>query len=108
MVDVTHNNYAKHKPQLIKSIQTADFIAFDFEFSALCIDASTKSSDFDSHQQRYLKLARTVRNSHAFQLGLTTFKFDKDHQQFVARPYNIYLFPNSQNHVETPEGNSSA
>ena len=36
----------------------------------------------------------------AFQIGLSTFKWDEAEKKYVARPFNIYLFPYSENYME--------
>ena len=35
----------------------------------------------------------------AFQIGLATFKFDATEKKIISRPFNIYLFPYSDNHI---------
>ena len=35
----------------------------------------------------------------AFQIGLCTFKWCKNTHTYVARPFNIYLFPHSENNI---------
>jgi len=43
---------------------------------------------------------------HAFQIGLCTFKFDAEKKEYVARPFNIYLYPLSDNHID-PQGDDN-
>ena len=71
------SNFSRMKTSLMKSINSADLIAIDFEFSGLHKDPMTKTSDYDSHETRYKKMSQTVTASHAYQLGMTTFKFDQ-------------------------------
>ena len=87
-------------PLIQKSIETADIISFDFEFGGLEISADTRSSEFDSHETRYQKLVKTVELMNAFQIGLCTFKWDQEAKKYIARPFNIFLFPHSENHID--------
>ena len=59
-----------------KSIKTADFIAYDTEFSGLTIGFDDKQHDFDTLEAKYQKVKHNCKRMNAFQIGVTTFKWD--------------------------------
>ena len=89
----------EHFPFIKKSIESADFVAFDFEFSGLNSCQEDQTHEFDSDEARYQKLKNTVQRMNAFQIGLSTFKYDATEKKIISRPFNIYLFPYSDNHI---------
>lgn len=51
------------------------------------------SSFFDSPDDRYLKLKRTINRSVIIQLGITAFRYYRDLNLYKATPYSFYIFP---------------
>lgn len=94
-MDITSENFAEQLPLIIKSIHSADFIAYDTEFSGLSIGHEDKQHDFDSIETRYQKLKHNCQRMNAFQVGLSTFRWDPDKKSYVVRPFNFYVFPNA-------------
>ena len=45
-------------------------------------------------------MKNTVSRMNAFQIGLCTFKYDKEAKIYSSRPFNIYLFAHSDNYIE--------
>ena len=99
-MDITSRNFVEFYPLIKKSVDSADFIAFDFEFSGLNTCFEDITHDYDCDESRYQKLKNTVQRMYAFQIGLCTFKWDPVDKSYCSRPFNIYLFPNSENHID--------
>ena len=76
-MDITSANFLESLPMVIKSVHSADFIAFDTEFSGLSVGFDDKGHDYDSIEDKYQKLKYNCERMNAFQMGLTTFKWDE-------------------------------
>ena len=59
-MDITSRNFVEKFPLIKKSIESADFVAFDFEFSGLNTCPEDMTHDYDSDEGRYQKLKNTV------------------------------------------------
>ena len=94
-MDITNINFLESLPLITQSIHSADFIAYDTEFSGLSIGFDDKQHDYDSAEDRYQKLKHNCQRMNAFQIGLCTFKWDRAKQRYSMRPFNFYVFPNS-------------
>lgn len=55
-MDITSNNFFSNIELIRESILTADFIAFDSEFSGLTVGFDDKGHDFDTIEDKYQKL----------------------------------------------------
>lgn len=95
-MDITADNFEANLDLIKKSIHSADFIAFDSEFSGLSIDFEDKQHDYDTVEDKYQKVKHNCSRMNAFQFGVTTFKWDEKAYKYVMRPFNFYVFPNSQ------------
>ena len=114
-MEVTRENFEEILPLLKESIQGADYIAFDIEFSgklsyrpllnnfALNIGIRTRikteHSEFDSPVDRYLKVKEVVQEFTAIQVGVCTFAWHTQSREYRARPFNFYTFPISRDKV---------
>jgi hypothetical protein len=94
-MDITANNFHETLPLALSSVRTADFIAFDTEFSGLSVAYEDQGHDFDSAEAKYQKLKFNCERMFAFQFGITTYKWDSNLNKYVMRPFNFYTFPNS-------------
>ena len=65
-MDITSANFLESLPLIIKSMHSADFIAFDTEFSGLSIGFDDKSHDYDSIEDKYQKLKYNCERMNAF------------------------------------------
>jgi len=65
-MDITQNNFIEKLPLIKKSIQTADFIAYDTEFSGLSIGFDDKQHDYDTIEDKYQKLKHNCQRMNAF------------------------------------------
>lgn len=52
-MDITNQNFLEFLPLILKSIDTADFVAFDFEFSGLNSCSDDRTHDYDTDESRY-------------------------------------------------------
>lgn len=52
-MDITAANFAASLPLICESINSADFVALDTEFSGLSIDFNTEKHTFDTIEDRY-------------------------------------------------------
>ena len=95
-MDITRLNFVESLPLIKKSIDSADFIAFDTEFSGLNIGFEDKQNDFDTVEIKYQKIKHNCQRMNAFQFGLTTFKWDSSSNQYMMRPINFWVFPSSK------------
>lgn len=117
-MDVTSDNFEKLLPLIRESINKADYIAYDLEFSGtqhfpfkksttflnwslklilgLNIGFDDKQHEYDRVEDRYQKLKHNCTRMNAFQVGLVTFKWNPLTGKYSARPFNFYVFPNSQ------------
>lgn len=94
-MDLTYSNFLENLPLITKSLHSADFIAFDTEFSGLSVGFEDRGHDYDSVEDKYQKLKYNCERMNAFQMGLATFKWDEAAQAYSIRPFNFYTFPNS-------------
>ena len=65
-MDITSRNFVEKFPLIKKSIENADFVAFDFEFSGLNTCPEDLTHDYDCDEARYQKLKNTVSRMNAF------------------------------------------
>ena len=94
-MEISLENFTEKLPLITKSIQTADFIAFDTEFSGSKLTLDDKPHDFDTFADKYRKNSFAVKSLLAFQVGITTFAWSDHKKRYVARPFNFLLFPRS-------------
>ncbi|KAK2171272.1 hypothetical protein NP493_1085g00046 [Ridgeia piscesae] len=97
MCEVLRSNFETLFPDIEQSIQDADFIAIDAEFSGLRQPSSKdeRPSLFDTGEERYKKLRRCVSQFTLMQIGLSAFVKDVKDNRYIAHTYNIHLFPSS-------------
>lgn len=76
-----------------KAIEESCFIALDGEFTGL--DAANQSHlvPFDTHEERYLKVKKSCCDFLMCQIGICTFKYNRQTQRYEAKPFNFYVFP---------------
>ena len=75
-MNINRFNHKRALPLIVESLQKADFIAFDFEFSGLQLDKDTLSNHLtDSIELRYWKYKQNITHFSPLQLGLCGFKY---------------------------------
>ena len=72
--EVTIDNFHDVLPLVLDTIQSADFLAFDCEFTGLSADPTLEASLFDTPDQRFKKLRLSAQQLVICQFGLCAFK----------------------------------
>ena len=92
-MDLTKSNFAEKLPFVLESIQSADYIALDCEFSGLSVNSQDQIHAFDQVEERYQKLRHNCARMNAFQVGVCTFQWDPTKNNYISRPFNAYVLP---------------
>ncbi|TNV81953.1 hypothetical protein FGO68_gene6872 [Halteria grandinella] len=95
-MDVTRENFAQLLPLIRESIAQAEFIGFDTEFSGLNVGFDDRQHDYDTTEDRYQKLKHNCTRMNTFQVGLACFHWDQGGERYLCRPFNFYVFKDSQ------------
>lgn len=95
-MDIVNSNFLEKLDFMLESVRTADFIALDSEFSGLSVGFQDQVHAFDQVEDRYQKLRHNCARMNAFQIGVCTFKWDAKKSCYVSRPFNAYVFPQSE------------
>ena len=97
---VSNESFKRLLPQIISDIKSAQFIAIDSEFTGL--GTATKEFQYDimdSLQERYSKARQVCSSFLPLQIGICTFHYAQDEQQYIAKPYNFYVFPRTGSRI---------
>ncbi|OWF52139.1 poly(A)-specific ribonuclease PNLDC1-like [Mizuhopecten yessoensis] len=94
MVEVLKSTFEDYLPLIERSIKSADFIAIDTEFTGLVKSAKERTNLFDTSEERYQKLKKSMSQFTISQLGISTFK-RQDKNSYSATTFNFYLYPSS-------------
>lgn len=92
MCDVTKENFYKLLPSISRAIKNAAFIAIDGEFTGLSTSNTYEPTLFDTPEERYVKLKRSLSKFTICQLGVACFVPNKDNS-FDTFVFNIYTCP---------------
>ena len=65
-MDITANNFIEKLELIVESIKTAEFIAYDTEFSGLSVGFDDKQHDYDTIETKYQKLKHNCQRMNAF------------------------------------------
>ena len=65
-MDITKDNFEEKLPYIVKSIETADYMAFDAEFSGLNINEIDRKHEYDDLEARYQKYKHCCQRMNAF------------------------------------------
>ncbi|KAK3912234.1 Pre-piRNA 3'-exonuclease trimmer [Frankliniella fusca] len=95
MSEVLRDSFENYFPKIEKNIKDAAFISIDTEFSCLFSNNDSKSSLFDTAEQRYLKQKDNISEALLVQFGLTAFIFDRENNVYQSHSYCFYLFPHT-------------
>ncbi|XP_032520459.2 poly(A)-specific ribonuclease PARN-like isoform X2 [Danaus plexippus] len=90
-MEVTRKNFKEVLPLVRDSIQAADFLAIDTEFTGLM--SGRDVSMFDSPPEYYATLLNGTADFLLIQFGLCTFYWDEKEKQYMNDAYNFYVFP---------------
>ena len=65
-MEITSENFIQSLPKILSSIESADFIAIDSEFSGLSIGFEDKQHWYDTTEDQYQKVKHTCQRMNAF------------------------------------------
>lgn len=78
-------------PLVSESVEKADYIAIDAEFTGLVNGRDV--SQFDLPEEYYTRLLAGCSEFMLIQFGLCAFYWDEKRQHYMNDAYNFYLFP---------------
>ncbi|CAG4979521.1 unnamed protein product [Colias eurytheme] len=93
-MEVTRKNFKESLPMVAASIEKADFLVIDAEFTGLINGRDV--SVFDLPQEYYLTLLNGSTEFLLIQYGLCAFYWDDKEEHYMNDAYNFYLFPRSR------------
>ena len=94
-MEVTRLNFKEVLPIISGAIEDSSFIAIDAEFSGLTV--KKRENALDTCKERYQKLINGIRDFTIMQFGICTFSWDDEQRQYLAKPFNFYIFPKPYN-----------
>lgn len=94
-MEITIENFEEKFDIISKSIRSAEFIAFDTEFSGHTTGFQDKPHEFDTLDDKYRKNRSAVKKFLAFQIGITTFIWSNMKKKYIGRPFNFLVYPRS-------------
>ena len=94
-MEVTRLNFKEALPAISEAIEDSSFIAIDAEFSGLT--ARKRENAMDTCEERYKKMINGVKDFTILQFGICTFSWNDEQLQYVAKPFNFYIFPKPYN-----------
>ncbi|XP_055528677.1 poly(A)-specific ribonuclease PARN-like isoform X2 [Wyeomyia smithii] len=103
-MEITTENFKEQLPSIRKTIQEANFFAFDSEFTGLTTDRNIFS--FDTPEEVYQKTIENSSNFTIIQLGLCAFRVEPETRQVTYKCYNFYCYPKGRFNVFTCQGDS--
>ncbi|CEI93743.1 hypothetical protein RMCBS344292_07971 [Rhizopus microsporus] len=99
-MEILKSDFEQKLPFIKKAILEADFIAIDCEFTGLT-PPHININNADDLAQRYSKIRSSVEEFTIVQYGVCTFKRDKETGDFIARPFNFYIFGNDPDNMQS-------
>ncbi|CAG5051829.1 unnamed protein product [Parnassius apollo] len=90
-MEVTRKNFKESLPLISESIDKADFLVIDAEFTGLINGRDV--SIFDSPEEYYTTLLNGSTEFLLIQYGLCAFYWDEKENHYMNDAYNFYLFP---------------
>lgn len=94
-MEINLDNFEETFDLLKTSISTSEFVTFDTEFTGSKIVIEDKPHEFDTFQDKYRKNKLGISKFMVVQVGLTTFIWSQCKNKYVARPFNILVYPRS-------------
>lgn len=91
-MNITKINLAENYQLVLDSINEADYISFDTEFTGLS-EGVIRVHQYETLQDRYVKIKRNTEAHWICQLGVCTFKFIPDSDTYSAQIFNFYMHP---------------
>lgn len=102
MANVKRSNFPSALEELRVLIRDAHFIAIDLEMTGVTSAPWRENFEFDTFNVRYSKLKDSAEKFAVVQFGVCPFRWDNANAQFLAHPYNFYIFPRNEVSVNMP------
>nr|ANG83463.1 poly(A)-specific ribonuclease [Biston betularia] len=93
-MEVVKKNFKETLPQVSASIEKADFLVIDAEFTGIINGRDVLV--FDTPAEYYLRLLNGSTQFLLIQFGLCAFYYDEEKKMYMNDTYNFYLFPRGQ------------
>ncbi|XP_022830629.1 poly(A)-specific ribonuclease PARN-like isoform X1 [Spodoptera litura] len=90
-MEVVRKNFKETLPLVKESIDKADFLAIDTEFTGLINGRDV--TIFDSPEDYYLRLMNGSSEFLLIQFGMSCFYWDEKRNHYLNDTYNFYLYP---------------
>ncbi|RCH80662.1 hypothetical protein CU098_001621, partial [Rhizopus stolonifer] len=97
-MEVLRSNFEEKLPVIEQAMLEADFIAIDTEFTGLTTP-DIQFQNIDDIETRYSKLKSCVQEFTIIQYGVCAFKRNPETGDFMAKPFNFYIFGADTNEV---------
>lgn len=95
-MEILNTNFDQSLRLILNSVENADFISIDCEFTGLFHCEEDFFDESDSLVDRYKKLRKSCDSFFMCQLGLSTFCLDSASNSYKIRTFNIYTLPSSK------------
>ena len=90
---ITNTSFAEQLPLVIESINNADYVAIDCEFSGHTASLESAMNDYDTIEEKYQKLRCAINRFIAFQVGICTYTWCDEGKKYLYRPFCFYVWP---------------
>lgn len=94
-MNIEIDNFEEKFEIIKKSIQSAEFITFDTEFTGSKVIIEDKPHEYDTYQDKYRKNKIGIEKFMVVQVGITTFMWSNCKNKYIGRPFNILVYPRS-------------
>ncbi|KAK6543823.1 hypothetical protein TWF694_000553 [Orbilia ellipsospora] len=99
-MDVTRANFRDKVPEILKLIEDAEYIGFDFEYSGLINESGrgpfpgkVERGRKPTMEERYQLSKESAERFSIIQMGVCPVAWDKSSNRYIARPFNFYITP---------------
>ncbi|KAJ3280896.1 hypothetical protein HK104_000340 [Borealophlyctis nickersoniae] len=92
-MEVLKNNFETMLGIMADAIKEADIVAVDTELTGIQTDPTLFNKLIDTPQQRYTKIKTSASTHLVTQYGICCFRWDADTETYIAKPFNVYIFP---------------
>ena len=91
-MNISKSNFVSSSQEILNSINEADFISFDTEFTGLSTGLF-RIHQYESIEDRYYKIKQHIEQFWVCQLGISTFKQKESSSEYEAKVFNMYMYP---------------
>ncbi|KAF9347157.1 hypothetical protein BGX26_001341 [Mortierella sp. AD094] len=91
-MEILRENFHAELPYIKEAIEECEFIAIDAEFSGLHTEPNRRTQR-TTLEQGYEELRKSASQFLTVQIGISTFTFDPRNGDYLAKPFNFFVFP---------------